>query len=147
IGSDGVATRPNPTGSGTQKFVGKIRVRAGKPDRLKAAEIISDQVKQIGMQLTPEPTDFKVFYPPIQKGQFDVFIAGFSLTLEPDDYSTAHSSQLQPEHHEGQNGTAHSTPQRASLIDQNRSTARATNAGTKAAGRATSTQIATIITV
>src|SRR5256714_1532577 len=116
IGSDGVATRTLADGcsacspvikaGGQQKFVGKIRVRAGKPDRLKAAEIIADQVKQIGMQLTPDPTDFKVFYKPVQTGQFDVFIAGFSLTLEPDDYSTAHSSQLHPEHHEGQNWTA-----------------------------------------
>ena len=145
IGSDGVATRPNPTGSGTQKFVGKIRVRAGKPDRLKAAEIISDQVKQIGMQLTPEPTDFKVFYPPIQKGQFDVFIAGFSLTLEPDDYSTAHSSQLQPEHHEGQNWTGYSNPQLDSLIDQERATVKATDAETKAARKAIFNQIEKII--
>src|SRR5256886_7816651 len=110
IGSDGVATRLNPSGSGTQRFVGKIRVRAGKPDRLKAAEIIADQVKQIGMQLTPDPTDFKVFYKPIQQGQFDVFIAGFQLNLDPDDYTTAHSSQLQPEHHEGQNWTGYSNP-------------------------------------
>src|SRR5438552_13602142 len=145
IGSDGVATRPNPTGSGTQKFVGKIRVRAGKPDRLKAAEIISDQVKQIGMQLTPEPTDFKVFYPPIQKDQVDVFIAGFSLTLEPDDYSTAHSSQLQPEHHEGQNWTGYSNPQLDSLNDPERPTVKNTDAATKAARKAIFNQIEKII--
>jgi peptide/nickel transport system substrate-binding protein len=146
IGSDGVATRPNPTGSGTQRFVGKIRVRAGKPDRLKAAEIISDQVKQIGMQLTPDPVDFKVFYPPVQKGQFDVMIAGFSLTLEPDDYTTAHSSQLQPEHHEGQNWTGYSNPQLDTLIDQERATVKATDAETKAARKAIFNQIEKIIT-
>jgi len=145
IGSDGVATRPNPTGSGTQKFVGKIRVRAGKPDRLKAAEIIADQVKQIGMQLTPDPTDFKVFYKPVQTGNFDVIIAGFSLTLEPDDYSTAHSSQLQPEHHEGQNWTGYSNPQLDSLIDQERATVKATDAETKAARKAIFNQIEKII--
>src|SRR5260370_13408643 len=39
IGADGVATRPNPSGTGTQRFVGKIRVRAGKPHRIKAPQI------------------------------------------------------------------------------------------------------------
>jgi len=155
IGSDGVATRTLADGcsacspvikaGGQQKFVGKIRVRAGKPDRLKAAEIIADQVKQIGMQLTPDPTDFKVFYKPVQTGNFDVIIAGFSLTLEPDDYSTAHSSQLQPEHHEGQNWTGYSNPQLDSLIDQERATVKATDAETKAARKAIFNQIEKII--
>lgn len=145
IGADGVATRPNPLGGGTQRFVGKIRVRAGKPDRIKAAEIIADQVKQIGMQLTPDPTDFKVFYAPVQKGQFDAIIAGFSLTLDPDDYSTASSSQLQPEHHEGQNWTGYSNPQLDSLITQERATVKSTDAATKAARKAIFNQIEKII--
>ena len=145
IGADGVATRPNPLGGGTQRFVGKIRVRAGKPDRLKAAEIIADQVKQIGMQLTPDPTDFKVFYKPIQQGQFDVFIAGFSLTLDPDDYTTASSTQLQPEHHEGQNWTGYSNPELDKLIDQERATVKSTDAETKAARKAIFNQIEKII--
>src|SRR2546427_7840700 len=92
VGADGIAKR------GNQKFVGKIRVRAGKPQRIKAAQIISDQLKAIGMQLTPDPTDFKVFYKPIQQGDFDVAIAGFGLTGDPDDYTTFSSSQLRPEH-------------------------------------------------
>src|SRR6266480_7486343 len=155
IGSDGVATRTLADGcsacspvikaGGQQKFVGKIRVRAGKPDRLKAAEIIADQVKQIGMQLTPDPTDFKVFYKPIQQGNFDVFIAGFSLTLDPDDYSTASSTQLQPEHHEGQNWTGYSNPQLDSLISQERATVKSTDAATKAARKAIFNQVEKII--
>src|SRR5438270_1813497 len=145
IGADGVATRPNPNGGGTQRFVGKIRVRAGKPDRLKAAEIIADQVKQIGTQLTPDPVDFKVFYKPVQAGDYDVIIAGFSLTLEPDDYSTASSTQLQPEHHEGQNWTGYSNPQLDQLIDQERSTVKSTDAATKAARKAIFNQIEKII--
>ena len=139
IGSDGIAVR------GTQKFIGKIRVRAGKPDRLKAAEIISDQLKQIGMQLTPDPTDFKVFYKPIMAGNFDIFIAGFGLTLDPDDYTTASSSQLQPEHKQGQNWTGYSNPQLDTLIDQERSTVKSTDAATKAARKAIFNQIEKII--
>jgi peptide/nickel transport system substrate-binding protein len=143
IGADGVAVRTLPDGcstctpkvapGGQQKFVANIKVRAGKPDRLKAAEIIAEQVKQIGMQLTPTPTDFKVFYPPIQKGEFEVFIAGFSLNADPDDYTTASSTQLQPEHKQGQNWTGYSNPELDKLIDQERATVKATDAETKAA--------------
>lgn len=143
IGSDGVAVRTLAAGcstcdpvikpGGQQKFVAKIRVRAGKPDRLKAAEIIADQLKQIGMQLTPDPVDFKVFYKPIMAGNYDTMIAGFGLTLDPDDYTTASSSQLQPEHHSGNNWTGYSDPQLDSLIDQERATVKSTDAATKAA--------------
>jgi peptide/nickel transport system substrate-binding protein len=145
IGADGIATRPNPSGSGTQKFIGKIRVRAGKPDRLKAAEIIADQLKQIGMQLTPDPVDFKVFYKPIMAGDYDIMIAGFGLTLDPDDYVTASSSQLTPEHKQGDNWTGYSNPQLDTLIDQERSTVKSTDAATKAARKAIFDQIEKII--
>lgn len=141
----GPATRPNPSGSGTQKFVGKIRVRAGKPQRIKAATIISDQLKAIGMQLTPDPTDFKVFYTPIRKGDFDVAIAGFGLTVDPDDFSIFHSSQLQPENKSGNNWTGYKNPQLDSLIDQERTTIKATDAETKAARKAIFNQMEKII--
>ena len=155
IGSDGVAVRTLAAGcsacdpvikpGGQQKFVAKIRVRAGKPDRLKAAEIIADQLKQIGMQLTPDPVDFKVFYKPIMAGNYDTMIAGFGLTLDPDDYTTASSSQLQPEHKQGQNWTGYSNPELDQLIDQERSTVKSTDAATKSARKAIFNQIEKII--
>ncbi len=145
IGADGVATRPNPSGSGTQRFVGKIRVRAGKAQRIKAATIISDQLKAIGIQLTPDPTDFKVFYKPIQQGNFDVAIAGFGLTVDPDNFTTFHSSQLQPEHKSGDNWTGYSNPELDKLIDQERTTIKSTAAATIAARKAIFGQIEKII--
>ena len=145
IGADGVATRPNPNGGGTQKFVGKIRVRAGKAQRIKAAQIISDQLKAIGMQLTPDPTDFKVFYKPIQTGDFDIAIAGFGLTLDPDNYTTFHSSQLTPEHKTGNNWTGYINPQLDTLIEQERTTIKSTPAATQAARKAIFNQIEKII--
>ena len=145
IGADGVATRPNPSGTGTQRFVGKIRVRAGKAQRIKAAQIISDQLKAIGMQLTPDPTDFKVFYTPIRKGDFDVAIAGFGLTVDPDNFTTFHSSQLQPENKAGSNWTGYKNPQLDSLIDQERTTNKSTVAATVAARKAIFAQIEKII--
>ena len=145
IGADGVATRPNPKGGAAQKFIGKIRVRAGKPQRIKAAQIISDQLKQIGMQLTPDPTDFKVFYKPITQGDYDVAIAGFGLTLDPDDYTIFHSSQLTPEHTSGNNWTGYKNPQLDTLIEQERATIKSTDAATKAARKAIFNQMEKII--
>ena len=145
IGGDGIATRPNPNGGGTQKFVGKIRVRAGKPDRIKAAEIISEQLKQIGMQLTPDPVDFKVFYAPIMAGNYETMIAGFSLTPEPDDFVTASSTQLTPEQKQGSNWTGYSNPKLDDLINQERTTVKATDAETKAARKLIFNQIEKII--
>jgi ABC-type transport system substrate-binding protein len=86
-----------------------------------------------------------VFYKPIQAGNFDVFIAGFGLTLDPDDYTTASSTQLQPEHHEGQNWTGYANPDLDKLIDQERATVKSTDAATKAARKAIFNQIEKII--
>jgi peptide/nickel transport system substrate-binding protein len=139
VGADGIATRNG------KKFVGKIRVRAGKPQRIKAAQIISDQLKAIGMQLTPDPTDFKIFYDPIYVGNYDVAIAGFGLTVDPDDYTTFSSSQLQPEHKTGNNWTGYSNPELDKLIDQERATIKATDAETKAARKQIFNQMEKII--
>jgi peptide/nickel transport system substrate-binding protein len=139
IGANGIATKNG------KKFSYKLRVRAGKPDRLKAAQIISDQVKAIGMDLQPDPVDFKIFYKPLQDGTYDVGIAGFSLTLDPDEYTVLHSSQLQPEHKQGNNWTGYSNPQLDQLIDQERSTVKATVAETQAARKPIFNQIQQIL--
>src|SRR5438034_179912 len=106
---------------------------------------LSDQLKAIGIQLTPDPTDFKVFYKPIQQGDFDVAIAGFGLTVDPDDYTTFSSSQLQPEHKSGNNWTGYSNPQLDTLIDQERATIKATDTETKAARKQIFNQMEKII--
>jgi peptide/nickel transport system substrate-binding protein len=139
IGSDGIATK------GGKKFTAKLRVRAGKPDRLKAVQIIADQVKAIGMQITVDPVDFKVFYAPIMAGNFDIAIAGFSLTLDPDEWIVLHSSQLQPEHKQGENWTGYLNPQLDTLIDQERSTVKDTVAATQAARKPIFNQIQQIL--
>jgi len=130
---------------GGKQFTAKLRVRAGKPDRLKAAQIISDQVKAIGMCITPDPVDFKVFYKPIMAGDFDIAIAGFGLTLDPDEFTVLHSSQLQPEHKQGQNWTGYNNPALDALINQERSTLKDTDAATKAARKPIFNQIQQIL--
>lgn len=139
VPATGCATKAGKT------FDYKLRVRAGKPDRLKAAQIISDQVKAIGMCITPDPVDFKVFYKPIMQGQFDLAIAGFGLTLDPDEFTVLHSSQLEPEHKQGSNWTGYLNPQLDTLIEQERATVKSTDAATKAARKPIFDQIQKIL--
>jgi peptide/nickel transport system substrate-binding protein len=139
IGADGIAVKNG------KKFIAKLRVRAGKPDRLKAAQIISDQVKAIGMQITPDPVDFKVFYKPIMAGDYDIALAGFGLTLDPDEFTVLHSSQLQPENKQGSNWTGYLNPQLDTLINQERTTVKDTAAATQAARKPIFNQIQQIL--
>jgi peptide/nickel transport system substrate-binding protein len=90
-GADGIRVKDG------QKFSGKFFVRAGKAQRIKAVQIMSEQLRAIGMDLQPTPTDFKVFYKPIQAGNFDLAFAGWGLVLDPDDYTIFSSSSIRPE--------------------------------------------------
>ncbi|TMD90809.1 MAG: hypothetical protein E6I73_06215 [Chloroflexi bacterium] len=91
-GSDGIRVKNG------KKFSGKFFVRADKPQRVKAVEIMSEQLRtNLGMDLQPTPTDFKVFYKPIQAGNFDLAFAGWGLSLDPDDYTIFSSTQIRPE--------------------------------------------------
>jgi peptide/nickel transport system substrate-binding protein len=146
IGADGIATKAG------KKFSYDICFRAGKIQRQKAAEIISQQVKEIGMELKPKGIDFKVFYKGkakggcgIQTGEFDLGIAGFGLALDPDEYTVIHSSQLQPEHKSGQNWSGYNNPELDKLIEQERATIKATDAETKAARKAIFAKILKIL--
>jgi peptide/nickel transport system substrate-binding protein len=116
-------------------------VRAGKPQRVKAVEIMSEQLKAVGMDLKVTPIDFKVYYKGkakggcgIQTGEFDLAFAGFGLDLDPDDWQEFHSSQLTPDVIKtGNNWTGYKNPALDALIDQERVTVKATDAETKKA--------------
>src|SRR4029077_11781632 len=118
-----------------QKFTAKFFVRADKPQRVKAVQIMSDQLKtNLGMNLVPTPTDFKVFYDPIMAGNFDLAFAGFGLTLDPDDYTTYSSSQISPETNaNGNNWTGYSNPDLDAAINAERTDLKANAADTFAA--------------
>jgi peptide/nickel transport system substrate-binding protein len=131
-GADGILVKNG------QKFTAKFYVRAGKPQRIKAVQIMSDQLKQnLGMDLVPTPTDFKIFYAPIMAGNFDLAFAGFGLTLDPDDYTIYHSSQIAPENNiNGSNWTGFSNPDLDAAINAERTDLKANAADTFAARKA-----------
>ena len=121
-----------------KKFSGKFFVRADKPQRIKAVEIMSEQLRtNLGMDLAPTPTDFKVFYKPIQAGNFDLAFAGFGISVDPDDYSIFHSSQIRPENSSsGNNWTGYVNPELDAAINAERVDVKSTDAATFAARKA-----------
>jgi peptide/nickel transport system substrate-binding protein len=97
-GSDGILAKNG------KKFVADFCVRADKPQRVKAVTIMADAASKVGMQLTPKPIDFKVFYKALAKGgcglqtgEFQLGLAGWGLNLDPDDATIFSSKFIRPE--------------------------------------------------
>lgn len=132
VGSDGIRVKNG------KKFSGKFYVRADKPQRVKAVEIMSEQLRtNLGMDLAPTPTDFKVFYKPIQAGNFDLAFAGWGLSLDPDNYTIFSSTQIRPEKtNSGSNWTGFVNSDLDAAIAAQRTDLKPTSAATFAARKA-----------
>ncbi len=141
VGSDGIRVKNG------KKFSAKFFVRADKPQRVKAVEIMSEQLRtNLGMDLQPTPTDFKVFYAPIQAGNFDLALAGFGISVDPDNYTIFHSSQIRPENSSsGSNWTGYVNPELDAAINAERTDLKATAAATFAARKADFAKVEHII--
>jgi peptide/nickel transport system substrate-binding protein len=141
VGSDGIRVKNG------QKFSGKFFVRADKPQRVKAVQIMSEQLRTtLGMDLQVTPTDFKIFYAPIQAGNFDLAFAGFGLALDPDDYTIYHSSQIKPENSSsGSNWTGFVNSDLDAAINAERTDLKANAADTFAARKADFAKIEKIL--
>jgi len=99
LGSDGIYEK------GSQKLSTIVAVRAGRPDRSKWMQLMSDQVKECGMDIQYRETDFTALlnmlttYPHINAAApelgrpFDAYFGGFNTGFDPDPYSLYHSSE------------------------------------------------------
>jgi ABC-type transport system substrate-binding protein len=96
MGDDGV--RVNVDG---KRLETHILARAGKPDRTKFMQLLADQAKDCGFNLTLEEADFgTVLLPGLewplimagQEEQWDAYFGGWSTSYDPDPYSLWHSS-------------------------------------------------------
>ncbi len=141
VGPDGIRVKNGV------KFSGKFFVRAGKPQRIQAVTIISEQLRtNLGMDLQVTPTDFKVFYKPIQAGNFDLAFAGFGISPDPDDYTIFSSQQIRPENSKsGANWTGFVNPDLDAAIQAERTDLKATAADTFAARKADMAKIEHIL--
>ncbi|MHB8509634.1 MAG: ABC transporter substrate-binding protein [Candidatus Dormibacteria bacterium] len=147
LGSDNILTK------GGKKFQADFCVRAGQPQRVKAVQIMSEQLKAVGMNLTPKELDFKVFYKDkakggcgIQTGQFDLAFAGWGLSIDPDDFTIFDSSQIRPEvNPSGSNYTGYKNADLDALIHAERTDLKDTAAATHAARQADFNKIQKIL--
>jgi peptide/nickel transport system substrate-binding protein len=140
-GADGILAKAG------KKFSAKFYVRSDKTQRVKAVQIMSDQLRtNLGMDLQPTPTDFKVFYQPIFAGTFDLAFAGWGLSLDPDDYTIFDSSQIRPEKNKsGSNFTGYVNPALDTAIEAQRTDLKDTSAATFAARKADFAKIEKIL--
>jgi ABC-type transport system substrate-binding protein len=80
-----------------------ILLRAGKPDRSKFMQLLADQAKDCGYNLTLEEADFGTVllpgleWPLIMAGQseqWDAYFGGWGTSYDPDPYSLYHSNNI-----------------------------------------------------
>lgn len=88
------------------------------PQRVMAAVLIQRRLKEIGISVSIRQLEWATFLGNhIKTGDFDVAILGWSLALDPDQFSIWHSSQNKP----GQfNFVNYSNPQVDKLLEQGR---------------------------
>ena len=99
LGSDGIYEKDG------ERLSTIVAVRAGRPDRSKWMQLMSDQVKACGMDIQYRETDFTALlnmlttYPHInaaapESGKpFDAYFGGFNTGFDPDPFSLYHSSE------------------------------------------------------
>jgi ABC-type transport system substrate-binding protein len=85
-----------------QPLATTILVRAGKPDRIKFMQLLADQAKDCGFDITITEADFATVllpgleYPHVFPGTseaWDAYFGGWGTSYDPDPYSIWHSSQ------------------------------------------------------
>jgi ABC-type transport system substrate-binding protein len=98
-GADGVYEKDG------RKLSTVVAVRAGRPNRSAFMQLLSDQVKDCGIDITYKEVDFDALltmldnYPHINAAApetnkpYDAYFGGFGTVFDPDPYSLYHSSQ------------------------------------------------------
>lgn len=78
-------------------FAFTIMTNQGNEQRIKAAVIIQNQLKKIGMSVSIRTVEWAAFFSQfVNKGYFDAVILGWTTPLDPDLYDVWHSSRLRP---------------------------------------------------
>ena len=91
LGGDGVYAKDGTRLSST------LFVRVGRPQRLAFAELARDQLKECGIEVVVQEGDLNtVLIPKVldYPNDFETYLGGWSTSLDPDDYSIFHSSEI-----------------------------------------------------
>jgi ABC-type transport system substrate-binding protein len=125
LGADGIYEKNG------QKLSTKVAVRAGRPDRSAFMQLLSDQVKDCGMDIQYQEVDFSALltmitvFPHVNAAApelgkpFDAYFGGFIGGADPDPYSLYHSSQCSTaEQPDTNNYICYANPKVDELIDR-----------------------------
>jgi ABC-type transport system substrate-binding protein len=91
LGSDGIYAK------GNKKLSSILYVRVGRPQRLSFAQLARDQLKECGIEIEVQEGDLNtVLIPKVLDfpNSFETYLGGWSTSLDPDDYSIFHSSEI-----------------------------------------------------
>ena len=90
VDSDGIAVK------GGQKLTVDLLVRNDAPDRVEAARLMAQQLKEVGFGVKVVGADFGSVLAAKRKPpfDFDAILMGWTLNSDPDDYRLFHSSQI-----------------------------------------------------
>ncbi len=94
LGSDGVYAK------GKDRLSTKLYVRKGRPQRLAFAQLAKDQLKECGIDIEIIEGDLvTVLIPTVldYPNKFETYLGGWSTSLDPDDYSIFHSTEIPTE--------------------------------------------------
>lgn len=118
LGSDGVYAKAG------KKLSTKLYVRAGKPARIKFAQLAQNQLKACGISVDIVQGDLTtVLIPQVldYPNNFETYLGGWSTAFDPDDYSIFHSSAITSKDNPSANNfVAWNNPQADQLLTQGR---------------------------
>ena len=96
LGDDGVYAKDG------ERLAAEVLVRAGQSDRINFMQLLAEQVRECGFEITVNPADFQtVLIPALDRAWaddgFDAYFGGWSAALDPDPFSLWHCSQVSTE--------------------------------------------------
>lgn len=108
----------DPDGDGPEMRFSLVYKTSTNRERLEIAQLIAENLRQIGIGVTVKPYEFGTFYRDIRQGSFDIFTLTWVGLADPDIYYfIAHSSQLPPA---GMNRGFYSNAELDKLLDASR---------------------------
>jgi len=101
-------------------FAFTIRTNQGNDERKKAAELIQQRLKEIGVQTDIQTIEWAAFLKEyIRQKRFEAIVLGWGTTSDPDQYPIWHSSQSGPEQ---LNSISYANPEVDALLEKGRAT-------------------------
>lgn len=108
----------DPDGDGPEMRFNLVYKTSTNRERLEIAQLIAENLRQIGIGVTVKPFEFGTFYRDIRQGDFDIFTLTWVGLTDPDIYYFIASSEQFPP--KGMNRGYYSNPEMNSLLTQSR---------------------------